>query len=110
MSKIKSIFVTALFVAMLGLILCGLFALESPAFAVLVGLLAAYGGVHTSISFCHWLRKVPPLLPAAAPKRREQKTAEELYGKDEFWPPDPQWLDRFAATYDEIKEEVRNEN
>ena len=106
MSKIKSIFVTALFASMLGLILCGLFLLESPVFGVLVAILAAYGGALTTILFYRWLRQVPPLLPAPTAQHKHEEPTEDT----EAWQGDPAWADSFAATYDEIKAEIINEN
>lgn len=125
MSKIKSIFVTALVASMLGLILCGLFVLKSPAFGVLVAILAAFGAAHTTVNFYHWLRKTPPLLPATAPKKKpKQKKAGALAAVGDPLQPvntthtldgNEEWLsfsagNNFEAAYDEIKAEIINEN
>lgn len=67
MSKGKSVFVTMLVALMLAAILVGLYKLESiKAFMLIAGLLGGYGFVSASFSFCRWLRKEPPLLPAKA--------------------------------------------
>ncbi len=121
MSKIKSIFVTALVASMLGLILCGLFALKSPAFGVLVAVLAAFGGAHGTVNFYHWLRKTPPLLPATTKKHRDEPEQERGFAAagDPLQPVNTthtldgneEWLsfsagNNFEAAYDEIKEEL----
>ncbi len=121
MSKIKSVFVTALVMSMLALIICGLFMLEYRAFYVIIYFLAVYGCTHITIDFYTWLRKVPPLLPATAPKKKpKQKKASALAAAGDPLQPvntthvldgNEEWLsfspvNNFEAAYDEIKEEL----
>jgi len=66
MSKVKSIFVTAVMAIMLALILVGLHQIEPKAHTALTVLLALYGFLCGAMNLCTWLQQKP-----AEPKHLE---------------------------------------
>jgi len=71
MSKVKSIFVTAVMAVMLALILVGLHQIEPKAHTALTVLLAVYGFLCGAMNLCGWLQKEP-----SEPKHLSQETVE----------------------------------
>lgn len=57
MSKVKSIFVTALVTVMLALIVLGAYLLKAKVYLWIIGAFAVYGLVSGAIKFCGWLQK-----------------------------------------------------
>ena len=90
MNKSKSLFVTIVMAAMLAVILWFTYSTNSIAFPILVGILGIYGFLCTAAGFCRWCGKETPMLPA------ETK-------RDDLWEADQE----FQATYDSIKQEVK---
>lgn len=71
MSKVKSIFVTAVMAVMLALILVGLHQIEPKAHTALTVLLAVYGFLCGAMNLCGWLQK-----ESTEPKHLTQETVE----------------------------------
>lgn len=57
MSKIKSIFVTAIVFLMLAIITLACSQLCKPAFIIIVGFMSSIGFAGCTIAFCRWLQK-----------------------------------------------------
>ena len=89
MEKKKAIFVTGLCAVMLILIIVGLNELTDIGFTIVVGALAICGFCKAAFAFYDWLTAVKP---------------EKL---DPVFPEEPS--EDFAATYDEIKAELRRD-
>lgn len=66
MSKVKSIFVTAVMAVMLAVILAGAAMIEPKAYAILAAVLAVYGFLCGCRDVCAWLQQKP-----AEPKHLE---------------------------------------
>ena len=71
MSKVKSIFVTAVMAVMLAVILAGAAVIEPKAYAILAAVLTVYGFLCGCRDVCGWLQKDPP-----EPKHLSQETVE----------------------------------
>lgn len=77
----KAIFVTVLIAVMLAAVNACLYVLSMPGFAILTGVVAAYGFLRGAVDFCNWLRKTDDRPSAAA------AVAEESDGADAHFDP-----------------------
>lgn len=95
MSRVKSIFVTAVVFLMLAIITLACFQLCKPAFAIVIGLMSSIGFAGCTIAFCRWLQKPAEVKEEYVAPVEIEKTESDL---------------DFERLWDEIKSEEGGQN
>ncbi len=90
MSKIKSVFVTAIVFLMLAIITLACFEICKPVFVIVVGFMTSIGFTACTIAFCKWLQK---------PTERKEENVDPV----QVYQPERD-LD-FDSVWDEVKRE-----
>lgn len=90
MSKIKSIFVTAIVFLMLAIITLACSQLCKPAFVIIIGFMSSIGFAGCTIAFCRWLQKPAEVKEEYVAPVEIEKTESDL---------------DFESVWDEVKRE-----
>lgn len=97
MSKTKSVTVTVIVCALLGIATFAAYRLAMPAFIIIASVFSGIGFLSSASFFCSWLEQE---------SLKEEEAVEPVTVKKKDPKPEADLGPEFTATYDEIKREV----